>query len=168
MQITLAPCDVWPYLVIDLSGRTAEDIQYTITVWKEENNIDAWAVSEFDAEFRPVLDSTDPEVWAAWAEAYGEHGDAILKFWEDVLGFNYCKDVAKVLEVFEDAYQGEYSSNEDWAEKYINDCYTLKKPLKDYFDYEKYARDLELGGDMIFLDADNGNVFAFSRNFETA
>ena len=168
MKITLAPCDVQPEesrLVLDLSELTAEDIQDTITEWTEENNIDAWEVSESDDEFQPVLDSTDSEVWAAWEEAFEEHGDAILKFWDDVLGFTYCKDVAKVLEDFESAYKGEYSSKEDWAVEYINDCYTLEGPLKDYFDYEKYARDCELGGDMTFIDADNGNVFAFNSDF---
>lgn len=168
MKITLAPCDVQPEesrLVLDLSGLTAEDIQNTITEWTEENNIDAWAVSESDDEFQPVLDSTDPEVWANWEEAFEEHGDAILKFWDDVLGFTYCKDVAKVLEDFESAYQGEFADKEEWARDFIDSCYTLEGPLKDYFDYEKYARDCELGGDMTFIDADNGNVFAFNSNF---
>ena len=92
MKITLAPCDVQPKesrLVLDLSELTAEAIQNTITEWTEENNIDEWAVSEFDDEFTPVADSTDPEVWAKWEEAFEEHGDAILKFWNDALDFTY-------------------------------------------------------------------------------
>ena len=171
MKITIAPCDVQPEvscLSLDLSGLTAEDIQTTITTWQEENNIDAWAVSESDDEFRPVLDSKDPEVWAEWVEAFDEHGEAILKFWDDVLGFFYCKDVAEVLEIFESAYQGEYASKEDWARDFIDfidSCYTLEEPLKDYFDYEEYVRDCEDDGEMVFIDADNGNVFAFTTNF---
>ena len=170
MEITLAPCaltpcSVQPDLVLDLSGLTAEKIRDIIAEWTEENNIDEWAVSEFDDAFVPVLDSTDPEVWAEWEAAFEEHGDAILKFWEELLGFKYYKEVAHVLEGFESAYQGEYPTNEDWAVEYINDCYTLEGPLKAYFDYEKYARDCELGGDMIFIDADNDNVFAFNHNF---
>ena len=176
MKITIAPCDVQPKdsrvvysfgevfrLVIDLSRLTAEEIKNTITTWQEENNIDAWAISESDDEFQPVLDSTAPEVWAAWAEAFEEHGEAILKFWDEVLGFNYCKDVAEVLEIFEGAYQGEFADNEEWARDFIDSCYTLESPLKDYFDYEKYARDCE--GDMTFIDADNGNVFVFNSDF---
>lgn len=166
MKITLAPCDVQPNesrLVLDLSELTAEDIQATITDWTKENNIAEWVVHEFDDEFQPVLDSTDPEVWAAWAEAFEEHGDAILKFWSDVLGFTYCTDVDEVLKDFDNAYQGEYSSRGDWARDSIDSYYTLEGPLKDYFDYDKYARDCELDG-MTFIDADNGNVFAFNSN----
>ena len=163
MQITLAPVQTEePRLVLDLSGRTAEDIQYTITVWREVNNIDEWAISEYDDEFRPLLDNDDPEQWANWEEAFEEHGDAILKFWEGALGFTYYQDVAKVSEAFESAYQGEFEYREDWARDFIDACYTLEGPLKNYFDYEKYARDCERRGDNIFIDADNGNVFVFN------
>ena len=170
MNITLAPYILNKEiadLTLDLSELDTEGITEAIRLWTEENGIESggWAVYESDDEFQPVLDSTDPEVWAAWKEAYEEHGDAILKFWDDVLGFTYYKDVAKVLEYFESAYQGEYSSSGDWARDFIDSCYTLEGPLKDYFDYEKYADDAQKSGDRVFIDADNGNVFAFNRNF---
>ena len=81
------------------------------------------------------------------------------------MGFNYCKDVAKVLEYFESSYQGEFANKEEWARDFIDTCYTLEEPLKDYFDYEEYVRDCEDAGEMVFIDADNGNVFAFTTNF---
>ena len=168
MNITIAPCNINKEiadLTLDLSELDAEGITEAIRLWTEENNIDAWAISEFDAEFAPVLDSTDPEVWEVWAEAFEEHGEALLKFWDEVLGFNYCKDVAEVLEIFESAYQGEFADKEEWARDFIDSCYTPEGHLKNYFDYEKYARDCEFGGDMTFIDADNGNVFAFNSNF---
>ena len=167
MRITLAPV-VQPKasrLFLDLTGLTAEDIQNTITDWTEEKNISEWTVFAFDDEFEPVAESTDPVVWAAWVEAFEEHGYAILKFWDDVLGFTYCKDVDEVLESFQSAYQGEFADKEEWARDYIASFYRLEGPLEEYFDYEKYVRDCEIGGDMTFIDADNGNVFAFNRNF---
>ena len=169
MKITIAPCDVQPEvscLSLDILRLTAEDIQTTITTWQEENNIDAWAVSESDDEFRPVLDSKDPEVWAEWVEAFDEHGEAILKFWDDVLGFTYCTDVAEVLEIFESAYQGEFIDKMEWARDFIDSCYTLEEPLKGYFDYEQYVEDCENERDIIFVDAGNGNLFAFNSNFD--
>lgn len=43
---------------------------------------------------------------------------------------------------FEDAFCGEYDSEEDYAYEVINECYELPDFAKTYFDYEKFARDL--------------------------
>lgn len=59
---------------------------------------------------------------------------------------------------FRDAYRGEYSSEEDYAEQFIDDCGMLggmPEDMKQYFDYERYAHDLFMG-DCVFLD---GHVF---------
>ena len=49
---------------------------------------------------------------------------------------------------FRDAYRGEYSSPEEYAEELISDCYDTKSMgnLANYIDYEKFARDLEYDG----------------------
>ena len=48
---------------------------------------------------------------------------------------------------FDDAYQGEFDSEEDFAEYIVNECYNIEKTmgsLANYFDYESFARDLFL------------------------
>ena len=49
---------------------------------------------------------------------------------------------------FEERYQGEYDSEEDFAEYLVNELYDLDRimgNLSSYFDYEQYARDLFMG-----------------------
>ena len=45
----------------------------------------------------------------------------------------------------EERYQGEYDSEEDFAEYLVNELYDLDRTMGNlsyYFDYEKYARDI--------------------------
>lgn len=65
--------------------------------------------------------------------------------------------------MFEDCYIGDYSDHDnpvlEYAYQYIDDCYDLEKmmgKLSAYFDYEKFARDMELGGD---IAEHNGHLF---------
>lgn len=49
------------------------------------------------------------------------------------------------IDDFEEAYQGKYDSDVDFAVSLVNECYDLNKmmgSLHYYFDYEAYARDL--------------------------
>ena len=170
MNITIAPCNINKEiadLTLDLSELDAEGITEAIRLWTEENGIESggWAVSESDDEFQPLLDNNDPEQWAEWEEAYSEHGDALLKFWMAMQGESYYSEVSTAVSEFKSAYEGEYESADDWARAVIDSCYTLEGPLKVYFDFEKYADDAQKSGDMVFIDADNGNVFAFNGNF---
>ena len=49
------------------------------------------------------------------------------------------------LDNFEEAYMGEWDSEEDFARHIVNECYDLERSmghLADYFDYERYGREL--------------------------
>ena len=49
------------------------------------------------------------------------------------------------LDNFEEAYCGEWDSEEDFARHIVDECYNLEKmmgSLANYFDYEAYAREL--------------------------
>ncbi len=53
------------------------------------------------------------------------------------------------LDQFEERYQGEYDSEEAYAEYLISECYDLDRlmgSLSHYFDYKAYARDLFMEG----------------------
>jgi hypothetical protein len=60
-------------------------------------------------------------------------------------------------------YAGTYSSEEEWAREFIEDCYDTRDmgALANYIDYESFARDARLGGDMTFLDLPSGDVACF-------
>jgi hypothetical protein len=52
---------------------------------------------------------------------------------------------------FEDRFHGEFKSWEDMAAEYLEatgELQQIPENLRNYFDYEAYARDLRLGGDM--------------------
>ena len=70
------------------------------------------------------------------------------------------------LDKAREAYTGTFSSEEDWAAQYLDDCGQMDlipEHLRNYFDYEAYARDARMGGDMTFV-RHNGDVWAFSNN----
>lgn len=52
------------------------------------------------------------------------------------------EDIDDLISSFEDDYQGQYSSEEDYAYEVVEQCYELPDFAKTYFDYEKFARDL--------------------------
>lgn len=63
------------------------------------------------------------------------------------------------LDNFEEAYCGEWDSEEDFARHIIEECYNLDKmmgSLANYFDYEAYGRELFMWD---YNMGANGNVF---------
>jgi antirestriction protein len=94
------------------------------------------------------------------AEALEEHGDkyAVLRS----CGYGHAEAIKKL----EEDYQGEYDSLEDWAEQFLDDTGLFNRldpnsPLKSYFDYERYARDAQLGGDIMTVEGDGRTVHVF-------
>lgn len=74
----------------------------------------------------------------------------------DAFGFDLENDdIDDIKSKFDDNYQGEYTDEEDFAYKIVQECYDLPEFAQSYFDYEKYARDLFMG-DYSFQD---GYVF---------
>lgn len=79
-----------------------------------------------------------------------------LEVFFDCFGHDY--DITR----FDDAYMGEFDSEEDFAEYLIDECYDIERRMGNLsynFDYSKFARDLFMC-DYYF---DNGYVF--NRNF---
>ena len=68
-------------------------------------------------------------------------------------------DLDKDLADFEEAYCGEWDSEEDFARHIVDECYDLERQmgnLSQYFDYEAFARDLFMYD---YTMGANGNVF---------
>ncbi len=97
------------------------------------------------------------------SEAVDEYGaDKVNKYLEQ----GRTSDLASLRDDIADADQGEHDSKESWAQEYIDSAYDLEKMLGNlacYFDYEAFARDAELGGDVTFVELENGRVWVLGR-----
>lgn len=91
-------------------------------------------------------------------EEYGEPFVALYSY-DDSYADNY-QDWANY---FEESYMGEYESMAHYAEEYLNDIGVFKDandPIKTYFDYEKFGRDLEQ--EVLAIEAGIGIVYVFT------
>lgn len=52
------------------------------------------------------------------------------------------EDINGLIDSFRDDYRGNYKDEEDYAYEIIEQCYDLPEFALNYFDYEKFARDL--------------------------
>ena len=71
-----------------------------------------------------------------YSDMCDKHGNDAV---DDYMEFNDS------LDNFEEAYCGEWDSEEDFARHIVEECYNLEKmmgSLANYFDYEAFARDL--------------------------
>ena len=106
-------------------------------------------------------DEEDPELMAQDYEAFPrqwynegfmseEDFDHIQEYTElcdkyDVDAVDDYMEFADELDNFEEAYCGEWDSEEDFARHIVNECYDLERmmgSLSNYFDYEAYGREL--------------------------
>ena len=84
-----------------------------------------------------------------------------------ILAILKYEDVSRAKSMMEDSFQGIYEDLESWAETFIDETGALEsmpENLRYYFDYEKYARDCEMGGDVCTYDLDGGGVAVFWNN----
>ena len=68
-------------------------------------------------------------------------------------------EFAESLDGFEEAYMGEWDSEEDFAQHIVDECYDLEKTmgsLSNFFDYKRYADELFM---FDFHFGKHGNVF---------
>lgn len=71
------------------------------------------------------LTKEQEEIFNVWKE-YGHEGD-----------FEACMD----------SYQGEYKNLYEFGAEMMESCYDIPEHLASYIDYEKFGRDLIMGGD---------------------
>ena len=87
------------------------------------------------------------------AEMLIEHGEVFIGVCQ------YYDNFREAKRVIEEDYQGEWDSLTSWAEDIIEDTgqlLTIPENLRYCFDYEKYARDAELSGDIFTIENGNG------------
>ena len=70
------------------------------------------------------------------------------------------------IECIKEAYYGTWDSAEEWAENWLNDSGLLSEvpeALQHYIDFEAYARDARMGGDVVFVDNGYRSVMVFAN-----
>lgn len=96
--------------------------------------------------------------WLTACEAEGISDDVALAYAENM--GERMPDPSDIA----DAYLGEYDSVEAYADDYITESGLLddvSDTVRQYFDYEAFARDLVLGGDIWTTDRKAGTVHIF-------
>lgn len=80
-----------------------------------------------------------------YTEMRDKHGaDAVDDYMERHDNFVNFEVIAKCL-ACQKTYCGEWDSEEDFSRHIVNECYDLERSighLADYFDYERYGREL--------------------------
>ncbi len=144
--------------------QTADEIEAEIKAMLDESPIpraEEWAIHDHENwqglsvhEYENIADLADA------GEFIVEHGSLAGKLLEHHGGLDQLPLARQTLE---ECYQGAYKNIEEWAEEFLTDTGQLKglpENLQGYFDFERYARDCDLGGEIFTLDVD-GMVHVF-------
>lgn len=78
---------------------------------------------------------------------------------------HFCGDLEQARTAMEESYQGAHDSIEAWAQDFAEQCFDLEKlgTLAQYIDWERYARDCEMG-DVWSEKGEDGQVHVFSSH----
>jgi len=145
--------------------RIYEEIQKMLSESKE-SAAEEWAIHDY--VFFGDLELSEYECIDHVADvAYqiSQHG---LVFASLVAYFGGASSVEEAFRCMEERYCGEYDSLTDYAEQFIEDCYSdsiknLPEFIRYHIDYEGIARDMELNGDVFTLECE-GKVHVFYAN----
>jgi len=114
-----------------------------------------WAIHDYEgfgglqiSEYESIEDL------ARYAQLIEEHGESYAAYANNI-GTDYATE-----EGFQEAYQGEWESEEAFAENLADETMEIPETLSYYFDYEKFANELFMG-DYFSVSNDNHNVYVF-------
>ena len=125
---------------------TVEELQEAIDQILQDSPVEddeEWACMDHDLGGIAISEYEDLETVVNIAKGLREHESAFVAFYNC-----FC---STDLQEFEERYQGEYDTVEDYAEQFLEDTgaiASIPENLRDYFDYEKYSHDLEISGDI--------------------
>lgn len=129
-----------------------------------EHGAEEWAVHDYEG-FGEISLSEWPDI-ARVSKISGlieEHGDAYSLWYSTQDAQNL--EIEELEERFLEQWQGAHESKEAFADYFLDSTGQLQEIpefARRYFDFEAYARDLELSGDYSFVRA-NGQVYAFAN-----
>ena len=116
-----------------------------------------FAIHDFDFGGLHLEEYEDIDDVAKWAALIVEHGPAFAAY-ADTVGTDYA-----TADGFQDAYRGEWDSEQAYAEEFYDDVWDIPEHLESYIDWERVARDLFIN-DCVSADNPAGGVFVFDRN----
>ena len=167
-EIQIYMADLAAYNCGVLHGRWIDATQGADGIWEEIQEMLAQTPLKYEiAEEHAIHDQNgfgslelheyeSIETVAEYAEFIEEHGKLgsmlLVEF-----------DIEEATAMMSDRYLGEYESVEDYAEQLLDDCYEIPKYLEGYIDYQKFARDLELSGDIESYELSYRKVHIFCR-----
>jgi len=137
---------------LDLEDKDAEDIRMEIQEFLDKRGHEEYAVHDWEEMPSYFGEYPDWEEVVEYVSGVQVHGAAFTVYWDH---FYNCS-----LDDFQDRYSGSYDSSEDWAEQYLENTGEVPEYLQYYIDYERYARDAGLSGEMAFFET-NGLVHVF-------
>lgn len=163
---TITPTSLQLFIDLDTirdPDRIQDAIDAAMEPYRATGEAQEWEVVDHEDIPKTIAAATDPAYWIEYAEAYDEHGDPFMAFFDNE---SYCRDsIADAVEAFEERYRGEYDSKEAFAEELLDETGEINEipeHLRYYFDYEAYARDLFIS-DVYELDAPGG-IYVFWNN----
>jgi antirestriction protein len=116
-----------------------------------------WAIHDYEGFCGLRLSEYETiEKVAEMATMIQEHGQAWAAFAE-YYGIEYA-----TLDKFQEAYEGEWESEKDFAEHLASETMEIPKHLEFYIDYDKLAGDLFIN-DYYSADSANCKVYVFRR-----
>lgn len=137
-----------------------------IVASSETPDAEEYAIFDYDefGDFK-VGEYEQLRLVAKVARGIAEHGPAFA-VWAELHDAD-----PDMLDTFEDSYLGEYDSAEDWAREVLDEA-DIDRRLETEFgedlaryihpDYEAFARDAWLSGDIYVAHKDGGGVWVFS------
>lgn len=147
-----------------------EQAAWRILASSPEPAAEEWAIHDHDG-FGP-LQLGEYESFAdisAIAKGIAEHGPAFA-VWAEIVWDGGGPLDHDLLAEFPDYYMGDHESPEAWAEEMFQDFgYTLEagahlpEAMQPYFhlDYQAFAEDMRLSGEVSFTESPEGGVWAF-------
>ncbi len=117
-----------------------------------------WAIHDYEGfEGIKLSEYESIEDVARFAQLIEKHGEAYAAY-AGFIGEDYATE-----EHFQEDYQGEWDSEEKFAEDLAEETMNIPEHLQFYIDYEKLANDLFIN-DYFSAKASNCNVFVFRRS----
>ncbi|QDH93040.1 ArdA-like antirestriction protein [Mycobacterium phage Stephig9] len=144
---------------IDLNGRDSEEVWAEVKAMLAEGQKlyvsktlgvhEEWAIHDYEGfgSLR-IGEYEDIDLLIDLADALEKRGEPFEAWLSEIIGdIGYFASVSDAEDQFEDRFLGAVTK-EDYAYDYAEDVLDLTGVALDYFDYEKFARDLELSGEI--------------------
>lgn len=139
------------------ADQDAEDIHTDIQAMLKASpqpNAEEWAIHDYELGGIDIGEYESIEKVAELGQALAEHGEPLALFVQ-----NYSADD---LEHFEESYQGEYDTQEDFARATYEDAWEIPERLEMYIDWQRVARDLFITDYTSERDS-RGNLHVFAN-----